>query len=247
VHFGEVEAIEDSVVQPLLFEPGTAWSYSNTGYDVLALLAERESGLSLPALLARDVTGPLGLHDTFLPLDVPVFPHPAQHGYEQLYPAPAPLTDVTSYNYTRYFGAGDIVSTAADVNRFFEALLGGRLLTPDLLRQMETTVPAVQDGVYTGLDYGLGLMRIDLSPVCGAGAPVMWGHEGDVFGYNTWSLHDVTGTRNITTSANEDVTAPAAAQNLRLYVSVAEFCQPDLSSASRFGYRVESVFRSGRS
>lgn len=247
VHFGEAEAVRDSTVQPLLFSPGTGWSYSNTGYNVLAMLAERVSGLSLERLLARDITGPLGLRDTFLPRDFPLVPHPAERGYEQLYPAPEPLTDVTVYDYSRYFGAGDIISSAGDLNRFFRALLGGRLLTRDMLRQMETTVPAVQDGAYAGFDYGLGLMRVDLSPACGAGAPVMWGHGGDVFGFNTWSFHDVTATRNITTSANQDVTAPLLAQQLRITVAVNEFCHPNLSAAKSLGYRVESVFRSGRS
>jgi D-alanyl-D-alanine carboxypeptidase len=247
VHFGEAEAVHGSTVQPLLFAPGTAWSYSNTGYNVLAMLVERVGHAYLERLLATDITGPLRLRDTFLPRDVPLLPGAAQRGYEQLYPAPHPLTDVTVYNYSRYFGAGDIVSSAADLNRFFAALLGGRLLTRDMLRQMETTVPAVQDGVYAGFDYGLGLMRVDLGRICGAGAPAMWGHGGDVFGFNTWSFHDVTATRNITTSANEDVTAPPAAQQLRVLVAVNEFCAPDLSGMPAFGYRMESVFRSGRS
>jgi D-alanyl-D-alanine carboxypeptidase len=247
VRFGEAEAVRDSTVQPLLFAPGTGWSYSNTGYNVLAMLVERVSGQRLERLLATDIAGPLGLRDTFLPRDLPLVPHPAVRGYEQLYPPPAGLTDVTVYDYSRYFGAGDIISSAADLNRFFRALLGGRLLAPDLLRQMETTVPAVQDGQYAGFDYGLGLMRLDLGPACGAGAPVVWGHGGDVFGYNTWSFHDVTATRNITTSANEDITAPPAAQSLRVLVAVNEFCRPNLSSARSFGYRMESVFRSGRS
>jgi D-alanyl-D-alanine carboxypeptidase len=226
VHFGEAEAVHDSTVQPLLFAPGTGWSYSNTGYNVLAMLAERVGHAPLERLLATDIAGPLRLRDTFLPRDFPLVPHPAVHGYEQLYPAPHPLTDLTVYNYSRYFGAGDIVSSAADLNRFFHALLGGKLLPAAMLRQMETTVPAVQDGVYTGFDYGLGLMRIDLGRICGAGGPVVWGHAGDVFGFNTWSLHTVRADEQISTSANWDLTAPLAAQLLRVRVAVNEFCAP---------------------
>src|SRR5882757_3002632 len=114
VHFGEVEAINDSTVQPLLFPPGTNWSYSNTGFNVLALLVEKLTGRRFEQVLADWITGPLRLRDTFLPRDFPLVPDPAMHGYEQLYPQPQGPTDVTAYNLTRYFGAGDIVSSTAD-------------------------------------------------------------------------------------------------------------------------------------
>jgi D-alanyl-D-alanine carboxypeptidase len=229
VHFGEVEAINDSTVQPLLFPPGSGWSYSNTGYNVLALLVERLTGQRLERVLADWITGPLHLADTFLPRDFPLVPDAAMHGYEQLYPAPHGLTDVTVYNLSRYFGAGNIISSATDLNRFFRALLGGELLPADLLAQMKTTVPwPGQGGV---LSYGLGLMRISLAAICGPGAPDVWGHGGDVPGYSTWSMSDETGTRRITVASSPDLTASPAAAGDRLLAMVTEFCTPNLPGA----------------
>jgi D-alanyl-D-alanine carboxypeptidase len=227
VHFGETEAVHDSTIQPLLFPPGTSWSYSNTGYNVLAMLVEKVTGKRLERVLAEAITGPLHLRDTFLPRDFPFLPDAATHGYEQLYPTG--LTDVTIYNYSRYFGAGNIISSASDLNRFFHALLGGQLLPPDLLAQMKTTVPARNpDGSYPGYDYGLGLMRIPLQRICGKDIAV-WGHGGDLFGFNTWSMSTESADSQITTLANLDITATPDAQGKRILVMVNEFCTPQVT------------------
>jgi D-alanyl-D-alanine carboxypeptidase len=53
------------------------------------------------------------------------------------------------------WAAGAMVSTTADLARFYQALLGGQLLPPELLTQMRTTVDASQLG--HGIRYGLGL------------------------------------------------------------------------------------------
>ncbi|WP_086855735.1 serine hydrolase domain-containing protein [Amycolatopsis lexingtonensis] len=241
VHFDEVEAIHDSTVQPLLFPPGTGWSYSNTGYNVLALLVEKLTGRRFEQVLADWITGPLHLADTFLPRDFPLVPNPAMHGYEQLYPAPHGLTDVTAYNLSRYFGAGDIISSGTDLNRFFHALLGGELLPAGLLAQMKTTVPWPDTEGRIG--YGLGLMRISLVGPCGPGAPEVWGHAGDVPGYNTWSMSDETGTRGITVGSSPDVTASQDAASGRLLAMVAEFCTPNVPGARASAAGIQAAIR----
>src|SRR5207248_8833144 len=81
-----------------------------------------------------------------------------------------------------------IVSTAGDLARFFTALLGGRLLPPDLLAQMLATQPT---GTRAGLllpDYRYGLGVHSFRFPCGTA----WGHDGDLFGYFT----DVHAARN---------------------------------------------------
>ncbi|MEU5263095.1 serine hydrolase domain-containing protein [Amycolatopsis sp. NPDC021455] len=239
VHFGEVEAIHDSTVQPLLFPPGTSWSYSNTGYNVLALLVEKLTGRRFEQVLADWITGPLHLTDTFLPRDFPFVPDPAVRGYEQLYPAPHGLTDVTAYNLSRYIGAGNIISSATDLNRFFHALLGGELLPAGLLAQMKTTVP--WPGTNGRLGYGLGLMRLSLAGICGPGAPDVWGHGGDVPGYNTWSMSDETGARRITVASSPDLTASPEAASGRVLVMVTEFCTPDVPGAQANAARLQAA------
>ncbi|MER5267887.1 serine hydrolase domain-containing protein [Actinosynnema sp. NPDC002837] len=199
---------------PLLFAPGTGFSYSNTGYTVLGLLVERITGRSLAGELERRVFRPLGLRDTSFPSYQPFLPFPAAHGYEQIYGEQAPLTDVTTYVWSRLWASGNVVSSADDLNRFFGALLGGRLLPADLLAQMRDARP----GALEPFGYGLGLMH--LSSPCGG--EDWWGHGGDVPGYNTWSLHTADLGRQASVGMNQDITAPVAArQNVLLTVATA--------------------------
>lgn len=68
-----------------------------------------------------------------------------------------------------------MISTTGDLARFFQALLGGRLLPPVQLAQMRTTVPIVSPGQPNPQHaaYGLGLFTADTP--CGT----VWGHGGD--------------------------------------------------------------------
>lgn len=72
-----------------------------------------------------------------------------------------------------------MVSTNSDLNRFFTALLAGRLLPKAQLDPMRTTVPAGYP-FPAGASYGLGIVSTPLS--CGG---VYWGHGGSMTGYET--------------------------------------------------------------
>ncbi len=193
---------------PLLFPPGTGFAYSNVGYTVLGMLVERLTGRSLAGELERRVIRPLHLRDTSFPVYQPFLVRPAARGYEQLY-GETP-TDVTTYVWSRLFASGNVVSSPDDLNRFFRALLGGRLLPADLLAQMKDARP----GAIGPLGYGLGLMR--WPNLCGDGRDV-YGHGGDLPGYNTWSLHTADLTRQVSAGMNRDSTAPAAAHQAMVF------------------------------
>ncbi|MBK1786643.1 serine hydrolase domain-containing protein [Prauserella cavernicola] len=202
---------------PLLFGPGTDFSYSNTGYTVLGMLVERVTGRSLATELTRRIIAPLGLWDTALPSAQPFLLRPAARGYEYLYGEDAPPTDVTTYVMSRAWAAGNLVSSARDLNRFFDALLDGRLLPEEQLTEMKKVRP----GALGSFDYGLGLMSI-ASP---CGGPDWWGHGGDFPGYNTWSLHTEDTGRQVTAGMNLDVTAPVDAHAAMVnQVLPAELC-----------------------
>lgn len=68
-----------------------------------------------------------------------------------------------------------MVSTPADLNRFWQELFGGRLLPQWVLTQMLTPVPAPELGPEA--EYGLGVARLPLS--CGG---QVWAHGGDLAG-----------------------------------------------------------------
>jgi D-alanyl-D-alanine carboxypeptidase len=160
------------VMHQPLFAPGTSWSYSNTNYVLLGLIVEALTKHPLAGELTRRILRPLGLHATRFGADRNMG-SPAAHGYFQ-------GRDVTALNFSFAWGAGSMVSTAGDVARFYQALLGGRLLRPQQLKQMETTVTG------SGGNYGLGLW--EQPQFCGDS----WGHPGDAVGYRSfaWSSKD---------------------------------------------------------
>jgi D-alanyl-D-alanine carboxypeptidase len=207
-----LQLVHTATAKPLLFTPGTQWSYSNTNYIVLGLLIEKLTRHSVATELQRRIIGPLGLRHTYLAGVIPFLPNPAEHGYEQL-AAGAPLTDVTTYNMTWAFSAGAIVSTTDDLNRFYRAVLTAKLFPSAQLSEMEQTVP-----INTIDGYGLGLMRAQ------ACAGSIWGHDGSVPGFLTYSFSSADGQRQITVSMDRSLTVPAAVPEALNNLLLTEFC-----------------------
>jgi D-alanyl-D-alanine carboxypeptidase len=179
-YFEPTDLVKLALQHPADFAPGTKWEYSNTNYAVAALLAEKVSGRPIGELITNRIVKPLGLKHTYWPSagDQTIREtHP--HGYEQR-TENGPLEDATEQDPSRAWAAGQMNATPSDLNRFFRALLDGKLLKPAELQQMQTTVPVTEEGFPAGARYGLGLIRYSLS--CGGYA---WGHGGDINGYET--------------------------------------------------------------
>jgi D-alanyl-D-alanine carboxypeptidase len=177
-----------AVSHPPLFAPGTGVSYSSTGYVLLGLIVQAAAGDSLATELSRRIFEPLGLHATTFPTTGRIA-GPHAHGY--LVVPKKPLQDVTAISPSYYWAAGNIVSTADDIARFYQALLGGRLLDPSLLSTMETTAADPRGNLW-GLGLGTGQ-----SP-CGE----FWGHDGAVPGYNSIAYNSKDGTKQLVVLVN---------------------------------------------
>jgi CubicO group peptidase (beta-lactamase class C family) len=137
--------------RPLLFRPGTRWSYSNTGYVLLGMTIARVSGLSYPTFLARHVFAPLGLRNTGYDSS---HPSPPAHAIGYVSNGqPAPYLDMSVP-----YAAGALYSTVADLSRWDDALLTGRpqLLRPATLHQMFRPRVAVVPGQAAEGSYGYG-------------------------------------------------------------------------------------------
>ena len=129
------------------FAPGERFSYSNSGYVVLALLAERASGVPFHELVVERVCRPAGMADTaFLRSDE--LPGRAALGYLEV--DGAWRTNVFHLP-VRGSGDGGIYSTAADIRALWTALFAGRIVP--LERALEMTRPHSEDGARR---YGLG-------------------------------------------------------------------------------------------
>ncbi|GAB3142026.1 serine hydrolase domain-containing protein [Amycolatopsis stemonae] len=197
------ELVAMALKHPALFPPGTSWSYSNTNYIVAGMIVSRVTGHPLDTEIAHRITRPLGLHDTYLPRrGDEKLPGPHAVGYA---PIGGKLVDFSDFDATIAGAAGGIVSTPADLDRFYGALLDGRLLRPAELAEMKRTVPA--DLGIPGARYGLGLGSIPLS--CGEFS----GHEGGIVGFTNLAGVGPEG-RRVTVVLNENPTPAAANQHL---------------------------------
>jgi CubicO group peptidase (beta-lactamase class C family) len=136
---------------PTAFPAGERYAYNNGGYVVLALLAERASGVDYHELVRTLVCEPAGMADTaFLRSDS--LPGRAALGYLGV---DGLRTNVL---HLPVLGSGDggIYSTAADLSAFWDSLFAGRIVAPDLVAEMlrpRSDVPEASKR------YGLGFHR----------------------------------------------------------------------------------------
>lgn len=173
-HHEAEDLVALAVNHPPDFPPGTDFRYSNTGYVLAGMIVESVTGRSWGEEVEQRIIRPLGLKHTSVPGDFPFLPWPHARAYQQ-WGLGTPGTDTTTFNPTRSDAAGGMVSTTADLGRFFRELLAGRLLPPELMEEMRTTVAVEPGGVELG--YGLGLYEKGLS--CGGS---YWDHGGNTAG-----------------------------------------------------------------
>lgn len=179
------------------FPPGEAWSYSNTGYVLLGMIIQKSTGQPVHQEIEERILRPLGLDRTRWMGTSPTLPRPHARAYQ--YFGPGSRVDVTDQIPVDYESLS-WVTTTRDENRFFRALLAGRLLPTRQLAEMKQTVPvsAEVQQLWPGGRYGLGLVERPLS--CGG---TYWSHEGGDGGYIT--LNGVTddGRRSAVVSMSE--------------------------------------------
>lgn len=217
------EFVARAARRPLDFAPGSAWSYSNTGYTLARRILEKTTSLPFAELMRATVAGPLGLartgvlasaadlqrvtpgHSTFFSDGVP------------------PPRDVRSLYHPGWCGTGLLASTGPELCRFFEAVFDGSLLAADSLAQMTRLerVPGVHPPAVEP-SYGLGLMGDPSGPL-----GKEYGHGGGGPGWSLYAGHwpDLEGRRvSMAVLCNHDgeharpiaaVLAPRLAQGLR--------------------------------
>ncbi len=113
------------------FAAGERFSYCNGGYVVLALIAERVSGVPFPDLVSERVCAPAGMDDTaFLRSDE--LPARAAIGYL----AVDGLRSNVLHLPVRGSGDGGIYSTVADMHALWAAFFAGRIVSDEWVKEM---------------------------------------------------------------------------------------------------------------
>ncbi len=191
------------------FEPGTSWNYSNTNYVLAGMVIEKVTGRPYGTEIRERLVKPLKLTATSVPGTRVTVPGPSSRAYSKLAETvTGPTYDVTRLNPSLAYAAGEMISDSKDLNRFYTALLRGKVLPREQLNEMTTTIP-----VDEAHSYGLGLMRTELS--CGVG---VWGHGGGIHGSLSEALTTKDGRHSLAFNFNGDWSGDTRA------VTEAEFC-----------------------
>lgn len=144
--------------QSLWFEPGSSFIYSNSNYFLLADIVEQVSGQYYNDFLREHIFDPLDMKHTGLITEIPDSPAWAENLI-----CDSEVEEVKRMGVAK--GAGDIVSNAPDMVKWMEGLSGGKIVSPDTLREM--TVDYSPD---FGEKYGYGLTQMFAGGVGHAGA-----------------------------------------------------------------------------
>lgn len=109
-----IEEFEDV---PLLFEPGTQYSYSNAGYSMLAKVIEETSAIPFAAYLQARIFTPLGMDQTTADWDSA--PEDLAIGYEKV---DGEFVRSPADHPSHFVGAGTTYSTVDDLYRWYQAV-----------------------------------------------------------------------------------------------------------------------------
>ncbi len=187
--------------KPLDFEPGSKWSYSNSGYVLLSYLIEKVSGMSYADFVAENIFKPLGLGDTGYDSFTRIIPHRAS-GYA---PRGKAMLNAEYVDMTIPSGAGALYSTTGDLQKWIEGLLAGKLLSPASVEKMTTPF---KDNYAYGLDVRTANGHKQIS------------HGGGIEGFNTFILHEAD-TR-VTTVVLANLNGPAPGSIARQLTTLAD-------------------------
>lgn len=181
----------------LNFAPGEEWSYSNSGYVLLTDLVARTSGMSFPDFTRKRLFEPLGMKTTTSPGDLRDVIKNRALGYEK---------EGNGWRVGMYVGnergsgGGAILSTAADLVIWNDALTNGRLgafVTEKLQEQAR-----LNNG--RKLSYARGLMMDSYR------SGTLVSHSGGAAGYSAWLGRLPAQGLSVAVLCNADVTSATA-------------------------------------
>src|SRR5690554_2114332 len=174
-------------------DPGEYSVYCNDGFTLLEILVERVSGLSYSEFIAEFMSTPLNLSNTKTPLD--------DFDRDNLAKAYFPMIDnALPVENANVIGAGGVYSTAEELTKFAEILIGNRtdILSEQSAKSMQSR--EYRNGLWVAEDsntfnYGLGWDAVALSPFDDYGIKALF-KGGDTMMYHaamtTLPEHDIT-------------------------------------------------------
>lgn len=200
-HVTPEEAIRTAEKHGNGFCPGERWYYSNTGYVLLGNIVEKVEGRPFHEVVTEKIIKPLGLTRT-----IALAPRQDLKGLAVGHAGGKPDLE---FEPTTPFSAGNIASTAKDMVTFWSALLSGRIVGPEAVRQAFDRLYPMFDS--PGLFYGRGVMLAEFDD---EGRNVWLSHSGGTPGLKSVAAYDTGAGVFVAVALNGDVSAEASANKL---------------------------------
>jgi CubicO group peptidase (beta-lactamase class C family) len=144
-----------SLNEPLAFAPGSAFQYSQLGYDLLAQILESTTGNTFEKL-STELFETHKLFNTF---------HPDNKRYEHLVKGYVEsengALEFTTRSLDNYAAAGSFISNANDLKKWNEKLYSGQLVKKTTLKLMKTRYATRVHPIFETVEYGYGLLFKD--------------------------------------------------------------------------------------
>ncbi|MGH9270573.1 MAG: serine hydrolase domain-containing protein [Ilumatobacteraceae bacterium] len=198
--------------EPLNFEPGTEYRYSNSDNIAVGLMIQEATGQSYAEVLQEQVLDPLGLDETSLPEGVEI-PEPFIHGYA--FTPEDPLEDVSDGLAAGWaWASGGVISTPNDLNDFIRGYVSGELYSDETrAEQQDLFIPGGESGPPGPAlnSASLALFRYDTP--CGT----VYGHTGNTVGFTQFAVSTPDGQRSATVTMNLQRTETEEGQRLEVF------------------------------
>jgi CubicO group peptidase (beta-lactamase class C family) len=170
-HYPE-ELLDYFVDEPLLFEPGSQFDYSNSNYVLLGLIIERTTDKPYARFLKKNIFKPLKMRRTRFDPNDRAFAGRRAVGYDDV--TVEPPTEADYFLPSLAYSAGGIMSTARNLLKWDQALYDERVLSQETLEEAFTRGVSV---------YGLGWI-LDHVRVQGKRHKLVW-HTGGGPGFRS--------------------------------------------------------------
>jgi len=153
LHIKEYKDTRDAIAvfkdYDLIAEPGTRYSYSSYGYNLLGAVVEGASKQAYGEYMREHIWNPLEMNDTYMDIANKIIPNRVS-GYRLV---DGELRKSEFIDVTSRFAGGGKRSTVIDMVKYVKGYRGGKILKQETIDMMLTSMTTA-DGRYTG--YGMG-------------------------------------------------------------------------------------------
>jgi len=147
--FEPLDLIEYFKVDTLNFNPGEKFAYNNTAYFILGYIIEKVSGMTYEDYIEKNFFEPLEMTSSYYGNSSEIIPMRVS-GYEM---QGGKLMNAPYLSMTQPYSAGSLMSTVADLDKWYRAVFDGRVIKYKSLKKAHTSYRLNNDNE-TGYGYG---------------------------------------------------------------------------------------------